>query len=289
MNKSVLTGIVLAAGAATSAFGQTVPTYTIETRWVVTPFAAGATRVELTLQGRAIFNGTFPADVTGANPVRYGNHGIFSLGYGPNGATQPSAIVRTGNTTGTSFERGLWGNFQTGVDPDTEEPIMSGDLRGAAVGSYNSSTFVFRRGFRFFNNTSSALNNATGNGTAGDNANGEFNAGGNLINFNLLRDDFQASASQQRETSATDPAWMDLYRTNLVDPRGLVLGGQDIAVGFSGWLRAAGQTARVGTSWTMTGGASVQSSTSVSFGIVPTPGAAALLGLGGLIAGRRRR
>lgn len=120
-------------------------------------------------------------------------------------------------------------------------------------------------------------------------ANGEFNAAGNLTNFNLLRDDFQNAAFQTRETSATDPAWMDLYRINLVDARGLVAGGTDLQVVFSGWLRSAGQSQRVGGSWTMTGGASVLSSTTIGFGLVPTPGAAALLGLGGLVVGRRRR
>ncbi|MGH7130487.1 MAG: hypothetical protein ACREJO_00870, partial [Phycisphaerales bacterium] len=82
---------------------------------------------------------------------------------------------------------------------------------------------------------------------------------------------------------------MNLYRINLVDARGLVAGGSDIQVVFAGWLRSAGQSQRVGGSWTMTGGTSVQSSTTISFGLVPTPGAAAILGLGGLMAGRRRR
>lgn len=285
MNKSVLAGIVLAAGAATSAFGQ-IPAYTVETRWVVTPFVDGATSVEISLQGRAIYAGAFPADVTGSNGPRYGNFGIFSLGFGPNGAAQPSTITRTGSLGASSLERGNWGNF---LDSDS---VPTGDLRGAAVGDYQgTSVGTFRRGFRFFNNTTAALNNATGNGTGGDLANGEFNAAGNLTNFNLLRDDFQNAAFQTRETSATDPAWMNLYRINLVDARGLVAGGNDIQVVFSGWLRSAGQSQRVGGSWTMTGGASVQSSATIAFGVVPipTPGAAALLGLGGLIVGRRRR
>lgn len=301
--KNVLAGIVMAAGLAAPALAQAVPTYSINTRWVVdgtagSSSATAATSISLTLQGQAVFNGSFPAS---SGSTIYANYGIFSLGFGPAGPTAPSTIVRNAVTPGLTLglERGNWGSYTSNGDTTQDppvDPVTVGPLRGAAPGNFNANgnggTGSFTRGFRFFSGTSAALNNPTGNGNSGDNANGRFDASNNLTDFNLLRDDFQSGVRQFRDTATAvaNQVWFSLYRITLTSNQPIYLDPQGVnTVTFNGFLRAGVSTQLVGSSYTMNGGDSVSSSVIGRFSPVPTPGAAAVLGLAGLAAGRRRR
>jgi MYXO-CTERM domain-containing protein len=291
----------MAAGLAAPALAQTVPTYSINTRWVVDGTAGSnaanaATSISLTLQGQAVFNGSFPAS---SGSTIYANYGIFSLGFGPAGPTSPSTITRSGfGAATTTLERGNWGSYTSNGDTTQDppvDPVTVGPLRGAAPGNFNANgnggTGSFTRGFRFFSGTSAALNNATGNGNSGDNANGRFDASGNLTDFNLLRDDFQSGVRQFRDNATTvaNQVWFSLYRITLTSHTPIYLDANGTAtVTFNGFLRAGVSSQLVGSSYTMNGGDSV-SSTAVARFAIPTPGAAAVLGLAGLAAGRRRR
>lgn len=285
--------------------------------------AGGATAILLTLQIRTrVTSGTFPTNgiVNGTN-TRYGNFGPFQIGFGNAGAT-PSTITRTGNTAGTAFARGDWGSYQNGTtdDPETGDPIptYTGMMRGASPGLYDASTFRFARGFRVFTNTDAMLNAATGNGPAtgtgsGDNANGRFfGAINDLTDFNLLRDDFQSGSLQHTAFSTTNQnnntssggtrtnavpgdtvtnPWMSIYRVLLTSTTPLEL-GTGLDVNFNGFVLPASNEGQAGgNNWTLNGwtGGFVPTNTTISFGLVPTPGAAALMGLGGLLASRRRR
>ncbi|MGH7131915.1 MAG: hypothetical protein ACREJO_08230 [Phycisphaerales bacterium] len=252
--------------------------------------ATGATSITLTLQGRAIFNGAFPADT--ANSL-YGDFGVFSMGFGPNGAAQPSTISRSDPSV--IIRRGDWGVYQ--VANDGGDPSPTPFMRGAAPGVYDAATFSFSRGMRFLFPIQVPENppfpNAPGPVFPVDGialANGEWNTAGNMTSFNLLRGDFQSTTPQARNLMdpAGGPAWMDLYRIQIDTLTPVILGAGGFTVDFNGWLRAAGQSSLVGGNWTMTGGAAPPSSAAIGFIAVPTPSAVALLALAA-VATRRRR
>lgn len=328
MNRTNVIAVVALAGAALAS-SAAAQTYTTQARWVVgTPSATyltngatsavpatGATSFVLTLQGRAIFTGTFPASSSSA---LFGNLGIFSIGFGPGGATQPTTITRTSGGVTTSLARGTWGSFTSSgaaavVDPDTGDiitpavpPTTVGPFRGATPGNFsataNGGNGGFTRGFRFFGSpTTSALDSATSNGNGNDDANGRFGTDGNLSLFNLLRDDFQTGIRQGLITNQTTgseagtPNWMNLYRVEFTSAVPLTVDASGtVTVDFAGYMRASDSTRLVGSSWTMNAGTtasgaqSILTTAQVRFA-VPTPGAAALIGLGGLAAARRRR
>jgi MYXO-CTERM domain-containing protein len=267
--------------------------------------ATGATAIVLTLQGNVSF-GTFAANTSS---IRYGNFGISALGFGPGGATDFASITRSGNFAGTAFERGSWGSFvSAGDNSDPDNPVpptVYGQYRGAAPGTFNGTNNGgngdFARGFRFWNNTDGHLDDATGNvigpggnspltGTgngSGNSANGFFNAGGDLINLNLARTDISAGSNTFGLSSNT--AYVDLYRVLITSTTPMIPGGSDLTINFNGFLRGGWNRSQSGSQWLINSTPSVAAAAGISFGLVPTPGAAALVGLAGLAAGRRRR
>lgn len=275
--------------------------------------ATGATAIVLTLQGNISFTGAFPSNTSS---VLYGNYGVSALGFGPGGATDFASITRGGNTAGTAFNRGNWGSFVSSgapavIDPDTGDvitpavpPVTYGPYRGAAPGSFvaggSGGSGQFFNGYRFWNNTDGHLDDATGNvigpgGTSpptgtgngsGNSANGFFDAAGNLINMNLARTDISQGSPQ---STVAGTAFSNLYRVLITSTTPMIPGGSDLTVNFAGFLRGAWNTSASGSNWLLNSTPSALANASISFGIVPTPGAAALVGLAGLAAGRRRR
>jgi MYXO-CTERM domain-containing protein len=292
VNKTVLAALLAVAGSATAAQAQ----FAIEARLVVdgsadapsTPgiqsFLPGpqATRVGLTLQARIIQN----AATTVASAGNYGIGGVLNPA-----ATNTARFTHNDTTfsggTYQPFSRGRTGTV-LGLDglPVAGAFGAEGgrDFRAGAINTAAS-------------DVNGPQNNGAGaNGANAASANGFFPAAGGQLNF------IQAVVPSLSDGLGTSPLfavgqfspWYNLYRVyfepkpNASDPV------RDVTVSFFG--RFLGVTRFIGSpvpQYTLgnasgiTGGL-LETTVSATFQ-VPTPGAAALLGLGGLIAGRRRR
>ena len=287
---------VCAAGAAGQGpvVGQGPTDYGVETRWVVETAIpeGGATRITLTLQGRAIFGDWTPQDGVSPNGslVRQGNFGIRQMGYGSGGVLQPSVIR---SSDGTTIERGAWDFY----DPDEGHSTVY----GASPSEWNTARQRFDYGMRgtmglYFTDA------PTGDIWEAMTPNGGFDGPNTLENIDLSRSDFQMPGMQPR--NLTDPSggplWLSLYRVDVLTLTPVVLGGEDVTVEFDGYLVAATYALNIGGSvWALGTPAHdanqprPHSGALVGFsfatGSVPGPGGAAVLVLAGLAGLRRRR
>lgn len=290
---TVLAGLLALAGSATAVNAQQ---FTIEARLVVdgsadAPVGAGidtflpgqqATRVGLTVQARLRYNGgsalagignygiggvTNPA---ASNPARFTHNDVAFSG----GTYQPFARGRTGSALGAD---GLAQAGAFGAEGGR-------DFRAGAINTAASDWNTER------------TNSPTATGSNAASANGFFPAAGGQLNF------VQAVVPSLGNGLGTTPLfavgtfspWYNLYRAyfdpkpNSSDPV------RNVTVSFFG--RFLGATRFVGSpvaQYTLgnpsgiTGGL-LETTVTATFQ-VPTPGAAALLGIGGLLAARRRR
>ncbi|MGH7134043.1 MAG: hypothetical protein ACREJO_19125 [Phycisphaerales bacterium] len=287
---------VCAAGAPAQGpvVDQGPTNYTVETRWVIeTPIPdEGATRITLTLQGRAIFSDWTPQDGTSPNGslVRQGNFGIRQLGYGSGGASQPSVIR---STEGTAIERGAWDFY------DPEEGHST--VYGAAPSVWNPARQRFDYGMRgtmglYFTDA------PTGDIWEAMTPNGGFDGPNVLENIDTSRSDFQTNGMQPR--NLTDPLggplWLSLYRVDVLTATPVIFGGDDVTVEFDGYFVAATYALNIGGSVWALGSAPhslsqprPHSDALVGFtfatGSVPTPGGVSVLVLAGLAGLRWRR
>lgn len=290
--------LVCVCAAGTLAQGPEVdqgPTnYMVETRWVIdtTIPDGGATRITLTLQGRAIFSGWTPQDGHSPNgsQVRQGNFGVLTLGYGSAGATQPSVIR---STEGTTIERGAWDFY----DPDEGHSTVY----GASPSVWNPARQRFEYGMR--GSTGDYFTDApTGDIWEAATPNGGFDGPNVLSNIDLLRSDRQSSGMQTRNATdaAGGPAWLALYRIDLVTASPVTFGGDEVLVDFDGYLVGAtyalnygGNSWAIGSPLHTLAESRPHSSVSVGFsfasGSVPGPGGVTVLVLAGLAGLRRRR
>lgn len=297
-------GLLLVAAA--NAQNPTTP-FQITTRWHLdTPIGAGgATLVSLTLQARVTYLAPLPENTS---TRRWGNFGIWGLGYGPAGAQQPATITFDGPV---SLRRGDWGVY-SGID-ENGEAVSTEFMRGAAPGVFTADPFSLRFGMRNFGppaQTTSAINDATGNGPGQlDRSNGFFLPDGSMTQLDMIRADYANSTgphplwSNPAAGLNVDPidggaAWQDIYRIGLVSDLPMVVGEGGVTVSFHGWLRPMIGTGLVGGNlWSaIPGGTSMSTGTQyelavamMQFGLVPSPAGAALLGLAGLVVAHRRR
>jgi hypothetical protein len=308
VKKTALLAVAAAAGLATSVYGQNAQ---VEIRIVVdgtmgSPFQAGSnffpqasasnpipTAVGLTIQARVRTTGTFA------------NWGISRAGF----VSGPSSWI-THNDTLTNTTSAQWTDvrnaFNRGATGDAGSPAPR-------LGLFNY----------FRNNVTTAQNIASGNGTFVNTFNnglmqtGAPNASNNWVAGAASGSNFggivgvdgnvplqSSSAAFQNFTPAdatsstvVDSGWQSVYRflfiprTNTSDPNREVL----VRAGFRVvWATLLGDVSGVGDGpFSLGAAASGQQDTTIKIGearfLVPTPGAAALLGLGGLAVARRRR
>lgn len=301
MNKTVLASLLAVAGSAASVQAQAI--YQIEARLVVdgsadAPTGAGidaflpgpqATRVGITVQARMLQ--TASSTLSGG-----GNYGIGVMTNSGSGT-----LVAKFTHNDTTFSGGTYQPFARG----RVSTSLGGDglaLAGAFGGPENARDFRGLPGAAVITGTAADVNSLQGNGAGADGTNaqsnnGFFPAGGQLMQY------FGVSVNglvQNPGTVGTTPIaigtfspWYNLYRIyfdpkpNNTDPvRDVTVSLQARIQGLVRWTGSAFSTgsATNGGLREYTG-ANVLTATFQ----VPTPGAAALLGLGGLIAGRRRR
>jgi uncharacterized protein (TIGR03382 family) len=263
VNKIAL-GIVAVAGIAGAAFAQaTRPlSATYEFRLVPQGAASGLvsggdstlTSVTFVLQARA----------TTANNTT--NYGIHRLSTGAVAATN-ATLARASSNAATNF-----GRFRG--------PGLINNFAAVAAGA--------------------GSNSATGNAAGADatsNVNGRISADGRSIGqIDAWRGAQTASSNSDGDpianpfvatlvTDGSASVWANLYSFTASADNG----AGSVTVSASGFVNIAAFFADVGGNWTSDLlAAPTQVSTTFSW-IIPTPGAAALLGLGGLVAGRRRR
>ena len=262
MSKCVI-AIVAAAGLASAAFGQVRPTSaTYGFRLVPQGAASGLTNggsttltaITFVLQAQA---------TTAAGTTNYGVHRMSS-----GTITAATSTLSRGLSNGTN-----WGRFRG--------PGLINNFAAQAAGT--------------------GSNSATGNAAALDlasNVNGRFNAGNTVlsqidawrgaqtassdINGDPVANPFDATLV----TDGSPSVWANLYSFTVLANANASSAGASV----TGFLNIAAFYADVGGNWTSDLlAAPTQVSTSFNWNIIPTPGAAALLGLGGLAAARRRR
>lgn len=280
MNKIALSGIVV-AGLASAALAQT-PVYTFEHRLIPdgaagaptgawTQFAIGnpaavtATRIGFWLQARVSQTG-------GTN---------YGIGRAGNGATPNASFISTSDA-GSTLARGAInaGGTQhgrgTGYRNGGSNVGETGNAAGSAAypGSANNQNGGLDSGNRRIYGFDSYVG-ATRNGV--DDGEGNFS---NPWGVN------GGAAGAAVPTGEFSP-WANLYRfyvdigTN---------NGQTVVLNYTVQLNGTLQTQDVGGGlFPLQLGAAQLVNGSYTFTMVPTPGAAAVLGLGGLVAARRRR
>jgi hypothetical protein len=329
VNKSVLVGMISVAGLASSLNAQGLPSPTaqgsvIELRIVVdgtagapastsvdyNPATLGTvpagwqpywvTAVGLTVQARVLRPATVPDSLGGTNPpVAVQNYGISAFSNGSISGTAPqlSSISMTDSLGGGQLQRG-------------RTPGATNLPSNSLYGTFNP--------FRGLFSPTGEQNTATGSNRATGNANGaalpatltrngfiDMDSNGNqrIRGMDLGYGQGATGRTTQLPTLSNDPNatdnWQNLYRLIYI-PQAVVGGAaRDITIDVSGVLRfflyftvAAGNDGELGTpddTYTYFGLSENSARTaSVTF-TVPTPGAAAILGLGGLVAARRRR
>lgn len=317
MKNTVLMSLVAAAGLASTVQGQTAQ-YGLQLVLDNDPILASlginygtnallpgptATAVGITLLARVAVTG---------GPASLGNYGIAAFGGGgsstaPNSRfthndavsnqttalwTSPSLAFQRGVANASGSQRGL---MNVATSPQTPDNRLA-SFRSLLSGSSN-------------NNAPNA--NATGSTTPTDNpfttgvnnANGWIGTVGGSAAILAVTAQRQAVPAADGAgdplpnltnygTTGTFSPWYALYHFVFV-PRanngGTVDVTRDVTVNVSGFLRYGnGSSEFAGNYQLTTSGLSSVQNTSITFQ-VPTPGAMALLGLGGLVAGRRRR
>jgi hypothetical protein len=268
VNKIAL-GIVAVAGIAGATFGQaTTPTAaTYEFRIIsTTPGLEPGAVVNIT-SARFVIQ----ARATTANNTT--NYGINRLSSGA--ITSNGTVARASSSSATNF-----GRFRA--------PSPVGNYAGFAGGGSGSNT-------------------ATGNAatpSAGNDVNGRIAADGSSISgidayrgfgFNPIAgtDPIEAPEGNPFATSVvtngSPSAWANLYAFNYTAPNGATQGSVT-ATGFLNIMSSISFQDVNGGQWIANQLSSVSAAQTFTFSwTIPTPGAAALLGLGGLVAGRRRR
>lgn len=318
MKNTVLMSLVAAAGLASTVQGQTAQ-YGVQLVLDNDPILASlginygtnallpgptATAVGITLLARVAVTG---------GPASLGNYGIAAFGGGGSSTAPNSRFSHTdaiSNQTTT-----LWTSpslaFQRGV------ANSSGTQRGVMNAATSPQTpdgraVNFRALLSGNSNNNSATSNATGSTTPTDSpyTTGTNNGNGWIGSPNgsavILAATGQRAGVPSSDAGTGDPLpnftnygttgtnspWYALYHFVFV-PRanngGTVDVTRNVTVNFSGFFRYGNNTGEAAGNWTLTTSSlsSLQTG-SVTFQ-VPTPGAMALLGLGGLVAGRRRR
>lgn len=304
VNKTVLAALVSAAGLATSAYAQN-GTYVIEVRLVVdgsadAPTGSGiqsflpgpqATRVGLTLQARV------RQTATGSN-TGSGNYGIAGVVALP-GTGNAARLTHNDSTfSGGSYlalRRGQSGTVVSTADNSPIAGFFGGENNPNDLASGAARNF---RGQGVADGTTPDVNSETGNaaGATGANsasANGFFNNSASGIAGLASTISAIQPANPTLYANGVDSPWYNLYRAyfdpqaNTSDPV------RNVTVTFSGRVLAVVRTTASptgGRSLTTGGANGAQNDLGASATFqVPTPGAMALLGLGGLAAARRRR
>lgn len=300
MNKTVLAALVSAAGLATSAYAQN-GTYLIEVRLVVdgsvdAPSGAGitsflpgpqATRVGLTLQARV----TQTAAGSNVGSGNYGIAGIVAIASSNQARFNHNDSAFSGGAY-LALKRGQTNSAAAGGDGLPQAGFFGlannvADLAGPAV-----------RNFRGQLAAAANVNTENGNGAG---ATGTNAASGNGFS-STSASGLSGLSSTIAAIQSADPTlyglnqptgWYNLYRTyfdpqpNSSDPV------RNVTVTFTGRVLAAVRMTDSpigGRSVTTGGGNGAQNDGGAQATFqVPTPGAMALLGLGGLAAARRRR
>lgn len=303
MNKTVLAALVSVAGLATSAYAQN-GTYVIEVRLVVdgsaeaptgsgiTSFLPGpqATRVGLTLQARV------RQTATGSNSAS-GNYGIAGVV-----AISASSLARF-NHSDAAFSGGAYLALKRGVTGTAVSSNDSNPIAGFFGGENNPNDLSgpSARNFRgqgVADGTAPDVNGETNNapaasGANSQSANGFFNNSASGLTGLASTIAAIQPANPTLYATGTNSPWYNLYRSyfdpqpNSSDPV------RNVTVTFTGRVLAVVRTTASpigGRSLTTGGGNGAQNDQGASATFqVPTPGAMALLGLGGLAAARRRR
>lgn len=309
MKNTVLMSIVAVAGLASSAMAQ----YTFESRLVLD------NDPQLALLGinygtRALLPGplatavgiTLIARVTSTGTTA--NYGVAAMGGGGSSTAPNSRFSHndalSNNDTALNFNRGSISS--TGVNVG----LLSYNQTGLAPGGLGAQQVNFRALLG-----SSANTAATNAGTqvqpvdapytpGNNNANGFLGAtGGDSVlavtaQRGTLPDDGSgdnpfvnfAAAGNDADvlTAGVQSAWVGIYHIIFLPTAATNLDTRQVTVSFAGFFRA-GTVSSLGPGGYVLQTSSLTGSQAAITFLVPTPGAAALLGLGGLVAGRRRR
>lgn len=316
MNKTVVLGMLAVAGLAASATAQTTPAQ-IELRIVVdghadAPVGAnitaflpgpGATRVGLTVQARLL---TFGAPIGTLGPAH--NYGIASFGspsssnlsrISHNDAVSNGYVdsLRRANTGPGTVTRGAMNPFRYFVTGTAANNPETGNPAGAALPSTNTNNGFINQAANLRTQIQAMLSarNMLDNWGSVDDG-----LGNPILPPNLVTNfpDFGVGTNAAPATSPFQslyrfyfdprPNTTDLPRNVTVTVSGRITGMLLIVLneavpgpsGLGTYGPILTQHIAVGNPYDLTRDVTFQ---------VPTPGAIALLGLGGLIAGRRRR
>lgn len=328
MNKSVLVGMISVAGLASSLFAQggatgpgrpsnTAAGHTIELRIVVDgapgspsagsgiqqflpttstpgyqPFWVSA--VGLTVQARVLRPATVPDAEGGTNPpVAVQNFGISAFSNISVSGTNPQyATISMSDPLGNGdFQRGrinaggtLWGAYNP--------------FRGLFTTAENNTSTGGNRATGNANGASLATNTNVRNGFIDNDSNGNERIRGMDLGYGANSTNRTAPLPTLSNDPNSTSNWQNLYRMIYI-PTAVVGGApRDITVSVIGALRfffqelfsdPDGEAGTGDERWTYLGlSETAIREASVTF-TVPTPGAAAILGLGGLAMARRRR
>lgn len=290
MNKIVLSGIVMAAGLAASAQAQTQ--WTFEMRLIAdgtagaptgvgtaynigNPAAVTASRVGFWLQARVSQTGGQNWGITRASLPSGGGTSFITLSDPAAGSSLSRGTVNSANSNygrGTGFRSGGTATGQTG-NAAGSAPYPSGTNNNNGGLDNGGSGAVMTRVYGF-----DAYVGATRNASDPDNI---YNPWG--VNGAANTSGADAPSVPVGEFSP----WANLYRV-WVDIT--AFDGRTVTLNASALLNGSVQTSDVGGGlfpMQLSPGQTLSAST--TFTVTPTPGAAAMLGLGGLAAMRRRR
>lgn len=291
MNKIVLSGIVLAAGLAASAQGQVQ--HTFEMRLIADGTAGAPSGL-----GTAYSIGN-PAAVTASRIGFWLQARVMQTGGGDNWGITRASLPAGGGTS-----------FITLNDPAAGSSLSRGTI------SSSNTTFGRGNGYRSGGTATGQTGNAAGSAafpSGTNNNNGGLDNGGsgalmtriygfdayvgatrNAVDPDNIYNPWGVNGASNNTGAAIDPVaqgtfspWANLYRV-WVDIASF--SGRTVVINASALLNGSMQTSDVGGGlFPMQLSPGQTLSTSTTFTVVPTPGAAAMLGLGGLAALRRRR
>lgn len=302
MNKIVLSSIVAVAGIAASAQAQNG--YQFEMRLIADGMAGAPT------------SGAFPNNFTAFNIGDVNNVQVSRIGFWLQARVGQTVNQNWGVVRATSPSGGTSASFITVTDPTGGSAMSRGHVGQTGLSAPGTAAFGRALGYR---NGGSATGNTGNSGTSvpfpgstGNLNGGLDNGGGGVVTTRVFAFDSYVGSTRPGSGDASDnpwgvngglpsapvpsdgtmSPWASLYRiyidvSNLNQVRDVVLNASALlngAIGanptddsFASWAMqlAVNQGQVVGTSFT--------------FHVAPTPGAAAMLGLGGLAAMRRRR
>lgn len=290
MNKIVLSGIVMAAGLAASAQGQTQHSFEMR---LIADGDAGAPSVSSQF---AIGNA---AGVTATRIGFWLQARVMQTGGGQNWGITRASLPAGGGTS-----------FITLNDPSAGSSVSRGTVNG--TGSLFGRGLGFRSGGSSTGNTGNAAGSAAFPSGTNNNNGGLDNGGSGALMTRIYGFDAYVGATRNAanpdepynpwgvngasNTSGADAPsvplgefspWANLYRV-WVDIGSF--DGRTVVINASALLNGSMQTSDVGGGlYPMQLSPGQTLSSSYTFTVVPTPGAAAMLGLGGLAALRRRR